>query len=84
MTTEQAGENAIGVLSVSNFPQEDIFLISKFDIYLAFDNDEAGSKAVSKIAPLFNKPLKVLKLKKHKDITEFFINEYKDRFLRKP
>jgi len=74
MILEQEGYRAIGIPGVTNIPVDQINLINKYDIYLAFDNDEAGDKAVHKIIKLINRPIKTIKLKHHKDVTEL-INE---------
>ncbi len=78
MIFEQEGYKAIGVPGVTNIPVEQIKLIRSYDIYLAFDNDEAGEIAMHKITNLLNKPIKAIKLKHHNDITEL-INERHNR-----
>lgn len=70
--TNQLGLNAVGISGVSNFPENKINLIKNYNIHLAFDSDEAGQKAIEKISLLFNKPIKIIKLKVHKDLTELF------------
>jgi DNA primase len=77
MIAEQEGQNAIGIPGANNFPKEEINLLDNYEIYLAFDNDEAGEEAIKKIAELFNKPIKAIKLKNHKDITELIIDANK-------
>ena len=77
MMAVQAGQNAIGVPGANNFPKEDINLLKDFEIYLAFDNDSAGEEAMKKTAALFDKPIKAIKLKHHKDITELVIDANK-------
>lgn len=66
----QEGINSIGVPGVTNFPKDKINLIRVFDIYLAFDNDEAGIKAINEIADLIDRPLKVIRFTEHKDLSE--------------
>jgi len=66
----QTGNNCIGISGVSNFPRNQIELLKPFNIYLAFDNDEAGRRAAGKIGSLFKQPISLIKLKVHKDITE--------------
>ena len=75
MIAEQVGENAIGISGINNFPKEQIKLLENFEIYLAFDNDLAGKEATEKIGALFNRKIKVIKLKNHKDITGLVANE---------
>lgn len=70
MILEQLGIKAIGVPGVTNFPKDQITKIDHFDIFLAFDNDQAGDKAVFDVAKAFNKPVKVLRLENYKDISE--------------
>jgi len=74
MIAEQIGQRAIGIPGINNFPKEQINLIENLEIYLAFDNDEAGEEAIKKTATLFRKPIKAIKLKHHKDITELVNN----------
>jgi DNA primase len=70
LISEQSGAKAIGIPGVSNFPKDKINLLNDKDIYLAFDNDEPGRKAIREIAPLFNRPVKLIKPKYHKDLSE--------------
>jgi DNA primase len=78
MILDQEGYNAIGVPGVTNIPVDQINLISNYDLYLAFDNDEAGDGAMRKMTNLLNRPIKAIKLKHHNDITEL-INERNNR-----
>lgn len=78
MIMEQEGFNALGVPGVTNIPEKQIQLIKDFDLYVAFDNDDAGKDAMQRFVKLINKPIKAIKLKKHKDITEL-INERNGR-----
>lgn len=66
----QEGINSIGVPGVTNFPKDKINLIRIYDLYLAFDNDEAGTKAINEIAELIDRPLQVIRFKDHKDLSE--------------
>lgn len=70
----QVGINAVAIAGVSNLPKESIPLLSNYNIYLCFDNDSAGIKAIEDISTLFNKPIKQIKLKNFKDITELVTN----------
>ncbi|MCO6473155.1 MAG: toprim domain-containing protein [Melioribacteraceae bacterium] len=70
--TNQIGYKAVGISGVSNFPEQKIKQVKNYNIHLAFDSDEAGQKAIKKISHLFDKPIKVIKLKVHKDLTELF------------
>lgn len=70
----QEGFNAIGIPGTTNIPENQIHLIKDYDVYAAFDNDDAGIKAVYRLVKLINKPIKVIKLKHNKDLTEL-INE---------
>lgn len=78
MILEQEGYKTIGVPGVTNIPINQIDLIKNYDLYLAFDNDEAGKLAMHKMTNLLNKPIKAIKLKHHNDITEL-INERNNR-----
>ena len=78
MVLEQEGYRAIGVPGVTNIPADQINLIRSYDLYLAFDNDEAGEGAMHKMTNLLNRPIKAIKLKHHNDITEL-INERNKR-----
>lgn len=70
MILTQNGFNAVGIPGVSNFPKSAIPLLQNFNLYLAFDNDGPGEKAVKEIAAHFDKPIKQIKLRNFKDITE--------------
>ncbi len=70
MIMEQTGARAIGIPGVTNIPSDKIDLIRNHNIYAAFDNDEAGRAAQNKFVRLLNKPVKAIKLKFHKDISE--------------
>jgi DNA primase len=78
MIMEQEGFAAIGIPGVTNIPAEQIGTIKKYDLYIAFDNDEAGEIAMQKIVKLVNRPIKGIKLKHHNDLTEL-INERRNR-----
>jgi DNA primase len=78
MILEQEGYKSIGVPGVTNIPVDHINLIRNYDVYLAFDNDDAGEMAMHKITNLLNRPIKAIKLKQHNDITEL-INERNQR-----
>lgn len=78
MIMEQEGYSAIGIPGVTNIPAEQIGTIKKYDLYIAFDNDEAGAIAMQKIVKLVNRPIKGIKLKHHNDLTEL-INERRNR-----
>lgn len=69
--------NSIGIAGVSNFPKQQIDLLNYYRLYIAFDNDEAGAKAIEEIKELIEKPIKVIRLKQHKDLTEYFSDEYR-------
>ena len=72
----QEGNNAIGVAGVSNFPVKQKNLLKPFNIFLAFDNDGAGKRATAGVLKeLSDYNIKILKLKKFKDITELLTNE---------
>lgn len=70
MIATQCNYRAIGILGVSNFPIQELNKIKDCNIYLALDNDNAGKEAAQKIVEYFKRPIKVLRLKKHKDLTE--------------
>ena len=74
MIMKQEGHNSIGIPGVTNIPDDQIHLIRDYDVYVAFDNDEAGISAMHRITKIFNKPIKAIKLKHHKDLTEL-VNE---------
>ena len=71
----QNGNNAIGVAGVSNFPLNQKKILKPFNVFLAFDNDGAGRRATAEVLKeLSDYNVKILKLKKFKDITELLIN----------
>lgn len=72
MIFNQWGINSIGVPGVSNFPIDNINKLQFFNVYICFDNDSAGQLAVKKIAKYFNNPIKIIKIKNFKDITEVY------------
>ncbi|MBK7377775.1 MAG: toprim domain-containing protein [Ignavibacteriales bacterium] len=78
MIMEQEGYAAIGIPGVTNIPADQIGTIKKYDLYIAFDNDEAGELAMHKITNLLNRPVKAIKLNHNNDITEL-INERRNR-----
>jgi DNA primase len=70
MIAAQNGIRAIGIPGTGNFPTAEINTLSGNKIFLCFDNDDAGSAAIEKIAPLFPYPVKQIKLHNAKDLTE--------------
>ena len=69
---EQQGFRAIGIPGVTNIPEDQINSLKDYDIYIALDKDISGINAMHKLVKLINKPVKVIKLKHHKDLTELF------------
>lgn len=77
MLATQFNFNAIGVPGIANFPKDEgtISLLKNFDLFLFFDSDEAGQKAVEEISKLFSdKKIHSIKLKSFKDFTELVKN----------
>jgi DNA primase len=74
----QEGFKALGIPGTTNIPENQIHLIKDYDVYAAFDNDDAGIRAVHRLVKLVNKPIKAIKLKHYKDLTEL-INERSGR-----
>jgi DNA primase len=77
MLAAQFGFNSIGIAGVGNFPKDEgtISLLKNFDLFLFFDSDEAGQKAVEEISKLFEgKKIHSIKLKNYKDFTELVRN----------
>ncbi|MEM5777889.1 MAG: CHC2 zinc finger domain-containing protein [Candidatus Aenigmatarchaeota archaeon] len=72
MIFNQSGINSIGIPGVSNFPVNLLHKLELFNVYLCYDNDSAGQLAVNTIAAHFNMPIKVIKIKNFKDITEVY------------
>lgn len=72
----QEGLPAIGIPGVNNFPTRQADLIRKYNLYLAFDNDLPGLKAMNEVTEKIGKATTAIILKNHKDITEF-LNERK-------
>lgn len=72
----QEGLPAIGIPGVNNFPVRQADLIRKYNLYLAFDNDLPGLKAMNEVTDKIGKSTTAIILKNHKDITEF-LNERK-------
>lgn len=64
--------SAIAIPGTTNFPKDRAHLLSNYNLFLAFDSDQAGELAVQNLATLFNKPVKQIKLRHYKDISEFF------------
>ena len=75
----QNGYRAIGIPGVGNFPIDEIKTLEKYEIILAFDNDDAGRKATDDIRKLFSKAVNAIYLKKHKDITEYLNDRTESR-----
>ena len=76
MIMEQRGYSAIGVPGVTNIPEDKIHIIRNYKLYLAFDNDEAGQKAIRKMTTMINKTVIGIKLKKNKDVTELMCKNF--------
>lgn len=72
IASSQYKYNALGVPGVNNFPANGRELLSKYELYICFDNDEAGEKGIRDIMIKLEKNITVVKLKKHKDLTEYF------------
>lgn len=70
MIAVQNGYDAIGIPGVTNIPRHDLHLINEFEIYVLFDNDEAGKRAINELSKLINKKVNVIQLLNHKDLTE--------------
>lgn len=70
--TVQNGYRSVGIGGVSNFPKNDIHLLKNYKVFLALDNDNAGEKAAFEIGGFFDRPITLLKLTSHKDLTELF------------
>lgn len=71
----QLGYNSIGIAGVSNFPKESIQLLENYNLYLCFDNDEVGEKAIKEISEILTFPFKQIKIKNYKDLNEVIKNE---------
>jgi len=76
MIMKQEGHYSIGIPGVTNIPENEIHLVKDYDVYVAFDNDEAGISATHRITKIFNKPIKAIMLKHHKDLTELVNERY--------
>ncbi len=76
MIMKQEGHYSIGIPGVTNIPENQIHLVKNYDVYVAFDNDEAGISAMHRITKIFNKPIKAIMLKHHKDLTELVNERY--------
>jgi len=76
MIMKQEGHYSIGIPGVTNIPENQIHLVKNYDVYVAFDNDEAGISAMHRITKIFNKPIKAIMLKHHKDLTELINERY--------
>jgi DNA primase len=74
MIAEQAGFNAIGFPGVTNIPFEELkaLKIDQYNLHVAFDSDEAGKKAVQKLANELNISLERINLHTGKDLTEVY------------
>lgn len=77
MLATQFGFNSIGIAGVGNFPKDEgtISLLKNFDLFLFFDADESGQRAVGEISKFFlDKKICSIKLKFHKDFSELIKN----------
>lgn len=79
LTISQQGYNYISIAGVGNMPK-DISSLKNYNLYLCFDSDTAGKEAVQKIAKRFEQPIKIITLKKHKDLSDLF-NDVKDKYI---
>lgn len=70
MIAVQNGYDAIGIPGVTNIPRIDLHSLNDFEIYVLFDNDEAGKRAINELSKLINKKVNVIQLLNHKDLTE--------------
>ncbi|HRN70925.1 MAG TPA: AAA family ATPase [Candidatus Woesebacteria bacterium] len=75
MIAVQNGYNAIGIPGVHNNPNNLKSIVKDFKITLAFDNDKPGQLGMQTMTDQIGKKVSVLNFKKHKDLTELFINE---------
>ena len=70
MMIEQAGGKAIGIPGVTNIPEKELKQLSDYNLYLAFDNDAAGRNAMDKAAKMLGRPVKTIRFKNYKDVSE--------------
>ena len=75
MIAIQNGYNAIGIPGVHNYPSNLKNIVKDFKITLAFDNDKPGQLGMQTMTDIIGKKVSVLNFKKHKDLTELFVNE---------
>jgi len=71
----QNGYNAIGIPGINNAPANLGTLLKDFNITIAFDNDEAGRRGTKQISNQLMKRTEILRLIKHKDLTELLSSE---------
>jgi len=74
----QEGIPAIGIPGVNNFPVKKRNEIERFNIYLAFDRDLPGLKAMNEVTGIIGKQTNAIILHNHKDITEYLNDRKKD------
>jgi hypothetical protein len=61
----QNGYGAIGIPGVTNIPQNVLSLLEDFEIYVLFDNDEAGKNALKGLGKLIHRKVNVIQLLHH-------------------
>jgi len=77
ISMEQNGYNAVGILGVNNFRENQAELFKGLEVVIALDNDPAGEKATRELAKIFL--LKGISAKKKvlpvgiNDLTDYFI-----------
>lgn len=73
----QEGYNAVGLLGVTDFTDDDVEMFLPFNVVLALDNDDAGKQMANEIAGKFIKQSKVVMIKQLpegiKDVTDYFL-----------
>jgi hypothetical protein len=71
-SVQNLNSNAIGIPGTNNIPFDELrkLKIDKYDITLAFDNDQAGILATQKFVDELNIKVKVMKFENGNDLTE--------------
>ncbi len=68
---------AVGVPGVNNFPDNAKDILQNYDLFICFDNDEAGKNGTQDTVNKMEKRLNTISLKNHKDLTELLNDEKK-------
>ena len=72
MIAHQNRYKSIGIPGVNNFDETIKEELKKHELFICFDNDDAGKKGMQQITNKIGKDIIWIFLQKHKDITDYF------------